>query len=400
MKRLLIYTLRFILLFTSLAVVTDGMAPEVAAARRTTSKKSRKTGKSRSKKRNLSNRKGAGKYSSRRNSKRSRAQRVTAVQNLLNTPDSTIWVRKGLKDIIIYKDSLGVVRAMTPYAVNGSAARKYASAVNRYAERLDTMGVKVYTLLVPSQGEYYMPEIASTRGAEKRTIEIAASSLSPLATGVLINDTMAAHLDEEIYSRTDHHWAPLGAYYGAKAFAAVAGVPFRPLSDYEARTVHNYVGTMHKFSGDAEITKYPEEFVYYMPPTGYKSEFITYSMENGAVKESAPHEENFFREYPDGSGAAYSTFMGGDYRAVKVTDTGGPVGRKLLIVKDSYGNALAPCLFGSFEEVHVLDFRYFPHNLIDYVSENGITDMVFVNVLSIGMSPTFVERLNIMLEQK
>ena len=35
-------------------------------------------------------------------------------------------------------------------------------------------------------------------------------------------------------------------------------------------------------------------------------------------------------------------------------------GRKLALVKDSYGNAIAPFLASSFEEVHVIDFRSFP----------------------------------------
>ena len=59
---------------------------------------------------------------------------------------------------------------------------------------------------------------------------------------------------------------------------------------------------------------------------------------------------------------------------------GGPRnGRKLAILKDSYGNALPGYLFDSFEEVHVLDFRYFPRNIVQYCRDNGITDFLFVN---------------------
>lgn len=338
----------------------------------------------------------------RRNRKRTGAKtRAYTVKNLLNTPDSATWVRKGKSEIVICKDSTGTVRAMTPYTVNPEGARRYAEAVNEYSRLLEGDGVKVYSLLVPSQGEYYMPAITSTAGAEKRTIELVAGYMDPKAVTVQINDTMANHLDEPIYSRTDHHWAPLGAYYGSKAFAEAAGVPFRPLTDYTPRVVKDYVGTMPKFSGDDEIKKYPEEFVYYVPPTGYESEFIAYTIANGqTVGEGEPFKGEFFRNFADGSSAAYCTFMGGDYCTAKVTNTGGPTGRKLLIVKDSFGNAMASCLFGSFEEVHVIDFRYYPHNLPKYVRENGITDMVFVNVLSIGMAPTTAQRFRTMLEQE
>ena len=54
-------------------------------------------------------------------------------------------------------------------------------------------------------------------------------------------------------------------------------------------------------------------------------------------------------------------------------------GRRLVILKDSYGNAVPSFLFGSFEQVHVIDFRYFTRNIVDYVRDNGITDMLFVH---------------------
>lgn len=320
------------------------------------------------------------------------------IQTLWRSDDGKEWIHKGGKGIIIHKDSLGIVRAMLPYSNGPQAGKKYAEAINEYSRALEPDGVQVYMLVVPSMGEYYMPELTSTKGAEQRAIETAASYLDKDVIPVFINDTLKNHLDEEIYNRTDHHWAPLGAYYAAKSFAVDAEVPFRPLSDYTTGVTKDYVGTMYKFAGDPAIKGCPEEFVYYMPPEGYEAEFIIYNVKNGkTVSEGAPHKEEFFRHFPDGSGAAYCTFMGGDNRTVKVTNTGAPKnGRKLLIVKDSYGNAMASNLFGSFEEVHVADFRYFPHNLIKYIRDNGITDLVFVNCTSLAFAPATATRLDTM----
>ena len=58
-------------------------------------------------------------------------------------------------------------------------------------------------------------------------------------------------------------------------------------------------------------------------------------------------------------------------------------GKKLVIVKESYGNALAPYFTNNYEEVHVVDFRYFSSTvgktLPAYCVENGITDVLFAN---------------------
>ncbi|MDE6655055.1 MAG: hypothetical protein K2K37_11795, partial [Muribaculaceae bacterium] len=91
-----------------------------------------------------------------------------------------------------------------------------------------------------------------------------------------------------------------------------------------------------------------------------------------------PYKGKYFQHYKDGSGAAYSTFMGGDTKLTQVkTSTNN--GRKLLILKDSFGNAVPGYLFFSFEEIHVVDFRYFTSNIVDYVNEHGITDVLFTN---------------------
>ena len=52
---------------------------------------------------------------------------------------------------------------------------------------------------------------------------------------------------------------------------------------------------------------------------------------------------NFFWKYNDGSSNAYCTFMGGDTRATHVS-TPTKNGRRLLIIKDSFGNAIASFL--------------------------------------------------------
>ena len=70
--------------------------------------------------------------------------------------------------------------------------------------------------------------------------------------------------------------------------------------------------------------------------------------------------------------------MGGDAKIVKV-QTSTRNGRHLMILKDSFGNALPGYLFYSFEEIHVIDCRYFNKNMKKYVKDNNITDIVFAN---------------------
>jgi hypothetical protein len=197
-------------------------------------------------------------------------------------------------------------------------------------------------------------------------------------------DVLSAHATEPIYSRTDHHWAPLGAYYAAKEFAQMAGVPFADLSTYDADTIRNYVGTMYKFSRDIAVKNAPENFIYYIPrDVEYNTESIRYQVgkNNSIVKETPSTDNRFFYNFEDGNNQAYLTFMHGDLNTTTVK-TSTQNGRRLLILKDRFGNALPGYLFHSFEEIYVVDCRYFNKNIVTYAKDHQVTDILFANNVS------------------
>lgn len=283
--------------------------------------------------------------------------------------------------VTITNNGIAVVgtRALMLYGGSYSVGEKYAGVVNRYKELLGN-DVNIYAMVIPTSCEFYSPDSVKVYcGSQKDNIDYVYSLLKN-STGVDAYSSLKKHLREDIYLRTDHHWAPLGAYYAAQAFAETAGVPFLDISEYEQRVVHDYVGTMYGYSGDAVLKNNPEDFVYYVPKTvDYTTTYYDYILQDGKIAgANAPYEADFFIKYSDGSGMAYCTFMGGDAKIVKVSTNAG-TGRKLAIFKDSYGNALPPFLMGSFDEIIVIDMRYFTHNAIDYLKENGVTDVLFAN---------------------
>lgn len=310
-----------------------------------------------------------------------------------------ITVRKAQRGIIVV-DSAGVVRAMSTFKGSPKNGEAYADAINRYRAAMPD-SVNIYSMVAPLAIAYYCPENSPLPTSNQAdAIDVIYDALNEGVVPVDVFYALWDHRSEPIYSRTDYHWAPLGAYYAAQEFSDVAGVPFLPIESYEPDTVRNYVGTMYQFSKDEALKQAPEDFIYYVPQdVAYKAEFITYKLDGKqrVIGESPLHEDEFFYHYEDGSDAAYNTFMGGDTRTVKVT-TGIPNGRKLMIIKDSFGNAVTPALFGSFQEIYVVDFRYFNHNIKDYALKNGITDIIFINNLSQAYTPSTATELNRLLD--
>lgn len=268
------------------------------------------------------------------------------------------------------------VRALMAFGGTANGGGGYVSLLNLLAETFPSQ--HVYAMVAPLATEYYLPvKAAKISNPQKPFIYGIRDRLNSDVIFVDIYDELLRHTGEDIYLRTDHHWSALGGYYAAKCLAQVAGVPFKGLDAYERHEIKNFVGSMYGYSKDISVKNAPEDFVYYIPKdVKYDSEFVAYTLNKDfkIIRESKPYKAPFFKSFKNGSGNAYLTFIGSDQVFVKVK-TGTLCDRRILLIKDSYGNAVPGNLFYSFNEVHVVDFRYFTHNLKKYVEDNHITDI-------------------------
>lgn len=293
------------------------------------------------------------------------------------------------------------VRALMIFGGGSKGGAAYAEMVNKYRETIGSK-VNIYSMTIPNSIEFYCPEKVKRYTNPQRPFIDNIHSL--LASGVKAVDaytSLRRHIDEDIYLRTDHHWSPLGAYYAAEAFAKEAGVPFKSLDKYDRRVIRNFVGSMYGYSKDISIKKAPENFVYYVPiGVDYATTYVVYDINKNyqVTRESKPMAGPYFYKFNDGSGGAYSTFMGSDKKLTQVK-TSTKNGRKVLIIKDSYGNALPGYLFFSFEEVHVVDARYFTKNMKRYVEGHKITDILFVFNVFNAYSSSFPKKVERYLTQ-
>lgn len=325
------------------------------------------------------------------------ADDIDAYENNLTADENAKIANAG----IIVVGSGDKVRALMAYGGGPKSGGRYAEAANIYKRRLGD-GVNVYCMVIPTATEFYCPDKArSCTNRQLPTIKNVYAHLSDSVKAVDIYTALGEHADEDIYLRTDHHWAPLGAYYAAQAFAKAAEVPFMTLDRYDRRVVGRYVGSMYGYSKDISIKNAPEDFVYYVPrDVTYKTTYINYTVDENyhVTSESKPVNGAFFMHYRDGNGGAYCTFMGGDTKITQVR-TSTKNGRRLMILKDSFGNALPGYMFGSFEEVHVIDSRYFTKNMVQYVRENKITDILFANNIFNVCSPKIGRKYVSFLDQ-
>lgn len=270
-----------------------------------------------------------------------------------------------IENIMIIRQD-GHWRGMEMFA--GGSGESYASALNDLRGKLDP-SITLWSMPAPLPCQFYTPDEYREYVADQSAcFDSIHALLDPAIKTLNICPTLSAHADEPIYCRTDHHWQPLGAYYAAEAFAQAAGVPFAGIDTYTPKNIENAMGTMYSWSKSADLLSDPETFTYYLPGVPYSAVYY-----DSDFSFSWDDDDLFGAEVPEDP---YVVYLGGDQYIIKVSTQVGN-GRKLLIMKDSYGNATVPFYTSSFEEIYVADIRYTERNLVSMAEDLGITDVLF-----------------------
>lgn len=175
--------------------------------------------------------------------------------------------------------------------------------------------------------------------------------------------------EEPLYYKTDHHWTTLGAYYGYRLYGQAAGfVPWERSMYSEEVVSDNFLGTIQSKLG---VSVSPDRLTLFIPffPAqyqvfydGWPTAFDTLYNETALEKKDQ-----------------YSVFLDGNHGLTKIVNKKAGVeakGKKLLIIKDSYAHSFAPFAADHFEEVHMIDLRYFNMKPSEFVRNQGITDIL------------------------
>ncbi len=271
--------------------------------------------------------------------------------------------------IMVVDSGTEYARALEIFSGSFKTGTRYAGILNAYKAELGET-VNVFCMVIPTSAAYYMPEEEAVKyGSQLDNYNNIAESLDGVI-GVPVYSAIAEHTDQYLYSRTDYHWQPLGAYYAGAEFAQIAGVPYAELSDYTAVVREGYVGAFYAVNDVEELLNAPDTFTYYKPSnlsditcTYYQTDYT------GAREGRLFYEDNSI-------GASYTVFVGTDDTILHVK-TNAENERVLVIFKDSYGNALVPFLTQSFSDIYLCDFRYFDLNAADFIREVGATDLLF-----------------------
>ena len=237
----------------------------------------------------------------------------------------------------------------------------------RIAALGEKTGRPVYVMAVPSTGYIRRGTLPKALGDLYRdeTLLRQIAEFSGIKA-VSLEDTFLRE-GQSWYYRTDHHWTSEGAYAAYRLFMEAAGRAALPYDGFYHHTAAGYVGSTR--SRAALWLTTPDVLTIDEPmDTAVR---VTFS------DDKTTYDSLFFyghlEEYD-----WYPLFLDGNH-PITVVENGNAAADAptLLMVKDSFGNTLAPLLVPSYGKIVLVDPRYYRKSVADLCAEYGADEILF-----------------------
>lgn len=173
--------------------------------------------------------------------------------------------------------------------------------------------------------------------------------------------------EDDIFFKTDHHWQPKSGVLANKTICEALNSKYQFSYNPEYTSIDNYqiesfsdlflgsygkkVGTYFSWDGaddfDLITPKFETQLIEEQP---FKNE-----MREGNFEDTVLFMENMKKDYY--SVDTYSTYGGGNFRLEVIKNKLNADGAKILMIRDSYGQAVSPFLSLQTSELHTCDVR-------------------------------------------
>ena len=178
---------------------------------------------------------------------------------------------------------------------------------------------------------------------------------------------MQKNKEQKIYYKTDHHWTSLGAYEVFLGAANQLGID-TPITENSIYTVSDsFQGTLASRSGRHTSR---DSIEIYQPDGTDVEYYVTYP--DTGEKNTSMFVSEKLKEKDQ-----YQVFFGGNHPLVEIRTTANN-GRNLLVFKDSYANSFMQFLYPYFQNIIMVDPRYYYDDIETAITSYGITDVLFL----------------------
>ncbi len=247
--------------------------------------------------------------------------------------------RRAVEDAILGKD--GMMFDQSQYSTLRNVQRN-TQALQSLAEQT---GKETLLLAVPSAAAIYPENLPAHAPVadEKMLLQSAVENISTLP----LYEALVQQKSVPQFYATDHHWTAEGAYTGYRVVCERLHLSTLPMPE---RASHSgFYGSFY--------ARYPLPW--------QKSDVFSYPlMPDLRLIINGEEKQGYVDEDALQGRDKYASLFYGNHGRMELVNPEVPSG-ELLVIKDSYANALLPLLSQHYHRIIVIDPRYYPENIVE-----------------------------------
>lgn len=287
----------------------------------------------------------------------------------LNTQKELALRSPVVNDTVVTRDILLPYHGTVLDHYNAKNMEKELDMLQELNDYCTQQGIEFLYVGIPEQSNAFRDRYPSyLNSSSYRDDSMRTDFMAGVETRGIDHIWMAQYLSadyDKFYSKTDHHYNLYGAYetyLRVMAYLSSSGIAAPVTTDFTITPVDTaFLGSRNrKLFGLFET----DDRLY----TGTLAEPVPFTRtDNGKPVEATVYSES--------DRNAYAYYMGGDV-AETIIQTNRPELPDVLVVGDSFTNALETILYTSFDEMRSLDFRYYTAGSIYSYLENWQPDVI------------------------
>lgn len=249
-----------------------------------------------------------------------------------------------------------------PAVMDRTKIARNMEAINDFAQ---AAGQSVDLMLVPS-ALAVLPEDMPLLADPYPDREIVSAALAMAEESVQAVDLLPLFENAAdrgaLFYRTDHHWTARGAQLACAAYLEQKGRESLRAEDYKVTAFDGFAGTAYSRSA---LWGTPSESIELWDSGG------SFTVEN--LDAEGTHSGLFYPEHLQ-RGDKYPVYLDGNHSLVRIHN---PQGQgRILVIRDSFANCMGCFLADAYEEVVLVDLRYYRAAVSELLEEESFDDVL------------------------
>ncbi len=253
--------------------------------------------------------------------------------------------------------------------IHGDSIVHITSAMTNVYDRYFAGRDNVFYSIIPDKG-YFLAEANGYPAMDyDKFFALVADNLPDSMKYIDITDSLSL----EDYYFTDIHWSSEKLEKPVRVIAEAMGFLDRLSFDY----------TVEKLTDDFEGIYFHQAAIPMMPDSMY---YITNPLFDDltVTVDGMAADSIYYNGYTDDINGYYTYYLHGSKGMIQIENPNADTDRELVLIRDSFGSAIAPWFIEAYAKVTILDIRYvFPSMLGSYVGSDETTDVLFLYSSSI-----------------